>query len=60
MEVAIVSGRRWALMHELRGEDEPRWTRSCHGSRRPTSCWSRATSARHRKIETRAAGGQGT
>lgn len=23
-EVAIVSGRRWALMHELRGEDEPR------------------------------------
>jgi molybdopterin-guanine dinucleotide biosynthesis protein B len=22
-EVAIVSGRRWALMHELRGEDEP-------------------------------------
>ena len=23
MEVAIVSGRRWALMHELRGEDEP-------------------------------------
>jgi len=24
MEVAIVSGRRWALMHELRNEDEPR------------------------------------
>ncbi|PDQ20816.1 molybdopterin-guanine dinucleotide biosynthesis protein B [Mesorhizobium sanjuanii] len=23
-EVAIVSGRRWALMHELRGEDEPK------------------------------------
>jgi molybdopterin-guanine dinucleotide biosynthesis adapter protein len=23
-EVAIVSGRRWALMHELRGEEEPR------------------------------------
>ena len=23
VEVAIVSGRRWALMHELRGEDEP-------------------------------------
>jgi molybdopterin-guanine dinucleotide biosynthesis protein B len=23
MEVAIVSGTRWALMHELRGEDEP-------------------------------------
>ncbi|TIT25247.1 MAG: molybdopterin-guanine dinucleotide biosynthesis protein B [Mesorhizobium sp.] len=23
MEVAVVSGRRWALMHELRGEDEP-------------------------------------
>lgn len=23
MEVAIVSGKRWALMHELRGEDEP-------------------------------------
>jgi molybdopterin-guanine dinucleotide biosynthesis adapter protein len=23
MEVAIVSGRRWALMHELRNEDEP-------------------------------------
>jgi molybdopterin-guanine dinucleotide biosynthesis protein B len=23
-EVAVVSGRRWALMHELRGEDEPR------------------------------------
>ncbi len=23
MEVAIVSGVRWALMHELRGEDEP-------------------------------------
>jgi len=23
MEVAIVSGRRWALMHELRSEDEP-------------------------------------
>lgn len=23
-EVAIVSGNRWALMHELRGEDEPR------------------------------------
>jgi molybdopterin-guanine dinucleotide biosynthesis protein B len=23
-EVAIVSGRRWALMHELSGEDEPR------------------------------------
>lgn len=22
-EVAIVSGRRWALMHELRGDDEP-------------------------------------
>ena len=22
-EVAIVSGHRWALMHELRGEDEP-------------------------------------
>ncbi|GAB1582311.1 molybdopterin-guanine dinucleotide biosynthesis protein B [Phyllobacterium phragmitis] len=22
-EVAIVSGRRWALMHELQGEDEP-------------------------------------
>ena len=22
-EVMIVSGRRWALMHELRGEDEP-------------------------------------
>src|SRR5690606_7491894 len=22
-EVAIVSSRRWALMHELRGEDEP-------------------------------------
>jgi molybdopterin-guanine dinucleotide biosynthesis protein B len=22
-EVAVVSGRRWALMHELRGEDEP-------------------------------------
>ncbi|TIM35773.1 MAG: molybdopterin-guanine dinucleotide biosynthesis protein B, partial [Mesorhizobium sp.] len=22
-EVAIVSDRRWALMHELRGEDEP-------------------------------------
>jgi molybdopterin-guanine dinucleotide biosynthesis protein B len=22
-EVAIVSGRRWALMHELRGENEP-------------------------------------
>ena len=22
-EVAIVSGKRWALMHELRGEDEP-------------------------------------
>ena len=22
-EVAIVSGNRWALMHELRGEDEP-------------------------------------
>ena len=24
MEVAVVSGRRWALMHELRGEDEPK------------------------------------
>jgi molybdopterin-guanine dinucleotide biosynthesis protein B len=24
VEVAVVSGRRWALMHELRGEDEPR------------------------------------
>jgi molybdopterin-guanine dinucleotide biosynthesis protein B len=24
VEVAIVSGRRWALMHELRGEDEPK------------------------------------
>jgi molybdopterin-guanine dinucleotide biosynthesis protein B len=24
LEVAVVSGRRWALMHELRGEDEPR------------------------------------
>lgn len=23
-EVAVVSGRRWALMQELRGEDEPR------------------------------------
>jgi molybdopterin-guanine dinucleotide biosynthesis adapter protein len=23
MEVAVVSGRRWALMHELRGEAEP-------------------------------------
>ncbi len=23
VEVAIVSGTRWALMHELRGEDEP-------------------------------------
>jgi molybdopterin-guanine dinucleotide biosynthesis adapter protein len=23
-EVMIVSGRRWALMHELRGEEEPR------------------------------------
>lgn len=23
VEVAVVSGRRWALMHELRGEDEP-------------------------------------
>jgi molybdopterin-guanine dinucleotide biosynthesis protein B len=23
-EVAIVSGRRWALMHELRNEDEPK------------------------------------
>jgi molybdopterin-guanine dinucleotide biosynthesis protein B len=23
-EVAVVSGRRWALMHELRDEDEPR------------------------------------
>src|SRR3954470_4688899 len=23
-EVAVVSGRRWALMHELRSEDEPR------------------------------------
>ncbi|RWD67405.1 MAG: molybdopterin-guanine dinucleotide biosynthesis protein B [Mesorhizobium sp.] len=23
MQVAIVSGRRWALMHELRNEDEP-------------------------------------
>ena len=23
-EVAVVSGRRWALMHELRGEEEPR------------------------------------
>jgi len=23
LEVAIVSGRRWALMHELRGEHEP-------------------------------------
>jgi molybdopterin-guanine dinucleotide biosynthesis protein B len=23
VEVAIVSGRRWALMHELRGDDEP-------------------------------------
>ena len=23
-EVAVVSGRRWALMHELRGEDEPK------------------------------------
>ncbi|TPK60518.1 molybdopterin-guanine dinucleotide biosynthesis protein B [Mesorhizobium sp. B2-4-19] len=23
IEVAIVSGNRWALMHELRGEDEP-------------------------------------
>lgn len=23
VEVAIVSGRRWALMHELRNEDEP-------------------------------------
>src|SRR5690606_32093750 len=23
VEVAIVSGRRWALMHELRGADEP-------------------------------------
>jgi len=23
LEVAIVSGRRWALMHELGGEDEP-------------------------------------
>lgn len=23
MEVAVVSGRRWALMHELRGESEP-------------------------------------
>lgn len=23
-EVAIVSGRRWALMHELRGEEEPK------------------------------------
>ena len=23
MEVAVVSGRRWALMHELRNEDEP-------------------------------------
>ena len=22
-EVALVSGRRWALMHELRGEEEP-------------------------------------
>ena len=22
-EVAVVSARRWALMHELRGEDEP-------------------------------------
>ncbi|MES0024873.1 MULTISPECIES: molybdopterin-guanine dinucleotide biosynthesis protein B [unclassified Mesorhizobium] len=22
-EVAVVSGKRWALMHELRGEDEP-------------------------------------
>jgi molybdopterin-guanine dinucleotide biosynthesis protein B len=25
VEVAVVSGRRWALMHELRGEDEPRF-----------------------------------
>ncbi|MCT7375522.1 molybdopterin-guanine dinucleotide biosynthesis protein B [Chelativorans salis] len=25
-ETAIVSGRRWALMHELRGEDEPSLT----------------------------------
>jgi molybdopterin-guanine dinucleotide biosynthesis protein B len=24
VEVAVVSGRRWALMHELRGADEPR------------------------------------
>jgi molybdopterin-guanine dinucleotide biosynthesis protein B len=24
VEVAIVSGRRWALMHELRGDQEPR------------------------------------
>ena len=24
VEVAVVSGRRWALMHELRGEDEPK------------------------------------
>lgn len=24
-EVALVSGRRWALMHELREEDEPRF-----------------------------------
>ena len=23
-EVAVVSGKRWALMHELRGEDEPK------------------------------------
>ncbi len=23
VEVAIVSGKRWALMHELRGDDEP-------------------------------------
>lgn len=23
VETALVSGRRWALMHELRGEDEP-------------------------------------
>jgi len=25
IEVAVVSGRRWALMHELRGEEEPKF-----------------------------------
>lgn len=60
-EVAIVSGRRWALMHELRGEDEPTLdavlTRLAPCDLVLVEGYKRES---HRKIETRRTGAKDT